>query len=251
MVAVEIKGGLGNQLFQYAYGVNLADRNKTTLALDISWYTKHFDREFLLNYFFDVRHSPYSKIMKLFRRRSEKTFTFEERLFMLPNNVYVSGYFQSPLYFSPDVMDICEAIRHKLNFDAGLPGWTAVHVRVGDFKTNPINYVLPKSYYEKAFQELNPKGIYVVTDDIYHAKNMFRGMFKEDNMMITSGNPVIDLSRISAFDSVVMANSTFSWWGALTADRMNDAKVICPKKYFSDKFPQSMEDFYPPGWKEV
>src|SRR5438094_449525 len=124
MIIVSITGGLGNQMFQYAFGRELAHKHGTELKLDINSYSNprynNPPRTYDLNIFnirevfathdeiaklaTRVRHDLTERVLnRLFGLKSshirEPHFHFDEALLDLPDNVYLSGYWQSAKYF--------------------------------------------------------------------------------------------------------------------------------------------------------
>ena len=111
-IYIKLNGGLGNQLFQYALGRNLALKNNAELKLDISWYKKEkktIHREYELKHFNieenfvtekDINKiKRFSKIPFLSRIRKEKNRNFESSILSLKKTTYLEGYWQSEKYF--------------------------------------------------------------------------------------------------------------------------------------------------------
>jgi len=176
---------------------------------------------------------------------------------------YLSGYWQSERYF----LHVQERIRTEFTFKKPLEGANAqmaraisdttsisVHVRRGDYLTNPKNHglmdVAQPAYYRSAIAHIggivtNPE-FFVFSDDIVWAKEN-----------ITSGYPCTFINHNSQADSYfdmylmsrcqhhIIANSTFSWWAAWL--NPSDRKiVIAPKKWFARSMP--IQDLLPPDW---
>ena len=166
-VIVESRGGLGNQLFQYALGFQLASSYSRQLIIDANWHTSHPDRPFEILEFLPKNVSVHissnrialgmarlelgrrsSKFLNLHTKRTfdEKTLTFDSEALTDPNKIRFRGYFQSWRYFS-DVNE--EVISSVLTLDrpskwftemenqlAENPSWLAIHVRRGDYETS-------------------------------------------------------------------------------------------------------------------
>src|ERR1700761_3926893 len=127
MIVVKLIGGLGNQMFQYAFGRSLAIQHNTDLFFDTrdleSKNPNHIQRHFSLNNF-KIAATVYQSTLNIegdkkenFLRRifssskdklkfiSEKKLHFDKEIGRVPDNVYLNGYWQSPLYFK-DAEDI-------------------------------------------------------------------------------------------------------------------------------------------------
>ena len=192
MVVVQLQGGLGNQLFQYAAGRALALRTRSSLLLDISQVGKGRYRPYRLDVFnldaqparkrdvpFEFRlphRSPLAR--KVFARLPqrlpthaalgpkivrEKGFAFDESVAGSTGDVYLVGFWQSPRYFE----DATDAIRADLALtpqSAGVEpmlaaklqreGTVSVHVRRGDYVDNPLFSPCSADYYRQALELL-------------------------------------------------------------------------------------------------
>jgi len=253
MIVVKIHGGLGNQLSEYAYGLALAKRNNTRLWCDLSMYKSgHDSRPLELRKIFNVKHSVVINSLKYLRHVKENMFQFNPALKTLGNFRYVSGYFQSYLYYT----EVKDELRFtdSVHFDyirelAKATGAdTCIHLRRGDYLESLRHYVLPDSYYLKAVEKLGAKKIIIFSDDPEYAKRFRDAHWLNGQRVyeVWQGiDPIHDLAAMSFFKNIVMANSTFSFWAAY----LSSAKVICPKKYFSGDI--SMLDFYLPEWEQI
>jgi len=104
----------------------------------------------------------------------------------------------------------------------------AIHVRRGDYVGNPFYVQLWKTnYYERAMELFPQEKFLVFSDDIEWCKAHFIGKqfeFSEGNDEVT------DLNLMAGCKGVIMANSSFSWWGAY----LSKGKVIAPKEWYTD-----------------
>ena len=123
MIVAKLKGGLGNQMFQYAFGRYLAIKNNTNLALDLSYLLDRRPRKFFIfrDYELDIFNidaflyedydfSGYSYF-------KEKYFHFDSEVLNIGDNSMIDGYWQSEKYFK----GICEVIRNDFTFKNSLP----------------------------------------------------------------------------------------------------------------------------------
>ena len=285
MIVVKINGGLGNQLFQYAAGRALAERHGAELVLDLGWFdnrpggntpwkyelhhypiqareTTPFEK-FLCRFYQGriIRRIPF--LPRRWRHFREKHFQYEPSFAHLPDQVYLDGYWQSSRYFE----DIKNIILKELQPTA-LPGKTnedlmnsmahtssvALHIRRGDYLSNPtaVNYhgVCSLDYYRAAIDfmvdKLQNPTFYIFSDDLGWAKANLNIQYPVHYVDNNSGeNAFQDLRLISNCKNQIIANSSFSWWGAWLNPNPNKI-VIAPKKWFLvDKDTSTL---YPDGW---
>ncbi|ROL59137.1 alpha-1,2-fucosyltransferase, partial [Bacteroidetes/Chlorobi group bacterium ChocPot_Mid] len=105
MIAVKLKGGLGNQMFQYAFGRSLAIKNNTGLFLDLSYLKDRTKkvffqfRDFELNIFNITSEVVENCVQDNLTVQKERHFHFEPEALDYPDNSYLDGYWQSEKYF--------------------------------------------------------------------------------------------------------------------------------------------------------
>jgi hypothetical protein len=282
MIVSHIIGGLGNQMFQYAAGRTLAHLNKTFIKLDVSSLEKNKLRSFDLlcfnvNIDFATRQEinnllPAHNFEKAFqyfsplKRRSyyrEKKFCFDEKVLRLGPNVYLKGYFQSEKYFLPAKAVIKADLTFKNDIAKNLEEFSAslknvnsvsIHIRRGDFSKDAITAdyhgTLGVDYYSSAIELIKSKItnpiFYFFSDDINWVKENLQipeAKFVSDNI---TKNHFEDLYLMSQCSHNIIANSSFSWWGAWLNN--NPGKlVIAPKNWFN-KGPKDTYDLYPDDW---
>ncbi len=115
------------------------------------------------------------------------------------------------------------------NIGQGIQPYVAIHVRRGDYVNNAFYVDLFKDgYYERAMAEFPGEKFLIFSDDIMWCKEqmLFKGCIFSER-----GDEVDDLNRIAACKAVIIANSSFSWWGAYLG---NHEKVVAPKEWFTD-----------------
>lgn len=184
----------------------------------------------------------------------------------LPDNVYLEGYWQSENYF----LDFEETIRESFRFpplidllNQGLAeamvskSSVSVHIRRGDYVSQTINqsiyYQCTLDYYRAAMAHINAHvanpSYYVFSDDIEWAKTVFA----DDAIQAFIGHnqgekSYIDMQLMSLCKHNIIANSTFSWWGAWLNE--NRAKiVISPREWFING--RSSKDLIPENWIKI
>lgn len=263
-------GGLGNQMFQYAFGRKIAYENNTELFFDISSYSYDHKRKYELNCF-PVKGKIISPTRLFFlkpflSRVSEKKYEFNSDYCKLKNNTYASGYWQSEKYFS----DISETIRKDFTFPSELfsenhryfsliksSHSVSIHVRRGDYVTNPGTNIYhgtcPVSYYKRAVYMLGKQikniKLFVFSDDIEWSKDNLRFQYPTFFVDNSSEKSYTDMKLMSLCKYHVIANSSFSWWAAWLNPR-RDKIVISPKRWFTDSAIQT-SDFIPEEWIRI
>lgn len=248
---------LGNQLFELASLIGLAKRYNTSLMLPPKWqYRSSFNLNSSIQYgnvdaFASIREPEFHCCLEFFDK-------FEH---VLKNErVYVEGYFQSELYWKPFEDEIRKAFEFAISIkedtdsfltdnDIEVENFVAVSVRRGDFAVDANHYLLPFEYYIGAITLYFPeKDIMVFSDDIPWCKEHFcmadrRIVFSENK------NAIEQLSLMSRFSDFVLANSTFSWWGAYLS-QAKTKKVVRPYYHFDGelKIKNNLKDHYPSSW---
>lgn len=283
-VTVRLVGGLGNQLFGYYAGAALAARHGVPLQLDTSWARHgltdhgieilHFD---LPGRWLDSRSLraklaapgsiPGRAIAKALREvpafgrplriHESATVGHDPTLLEQPAGTRLRGYFQSYRTVEHAVASgyprrprlkvasaWLDAISHRSHRESPL----AVHVRRGDYTKVKQFPLLGPSYYESAIEHLRAGGhsgpIWLFSDEPSIAGEAL-GKFRHEAESITSPDgPATEMLAMSEAASLVIANSTFSWWGAWMA---GDTKpVIAPEPWFTGG--ANIPGLIPPEW---
>jgi len=255
MVTAFLQGGLGNQMFQVCAAISLALENDDEYVFDMS---KHFlsnqgrkCKNYLNNIFRNLNFSSNLPIKNVYH---EPRFSYE-KINYLPD-VCLMGYFQSEKYFkkfsreirelfAPDPQSM-QIIKNKYG-EILEKNTVAVHIRRGDY-TRLSNYHPPCSleYYSRAMDHFPKDSVFLIfSDDIEWCKTTFEG----DNFVFIENNEdYIDFYLISLCKHVILANSSFSWWGAWLNNNENK-RVIAPHKWFGDSVEHDTRDLYCEGWR--
>ena len=286
MIIVKIIGGLGNQMFQYAYSKALQHKGYKVkidisafdtyklhggyqldkYAIDLEVSTLEENRNFYKN-------NIYSKILKRFGFNNkkivgEKTLLFDEKLLHIDDDKYIEGYFQSEKYF----IDIREELLKRFIITSSTSNYTekikndilnssmscSIHIRRGDF-TNSVNQNIHGTcdikYYQNAMSYIgNTIGnvdYFIFSDDIDWVKD---NLNVENAIYVDSKEnrlPHEDMYLMSLCSHNIIANSSFSWWGAWL-NQNNDKIVVAPEKWFAnDKFYNQSSDIVPDNWEKI
>ena len=272
-------GGAGNQLFQYAAGRALADHLGCDLVLDTRYVADSADRGDCFGHFRNARFSrdenlPPSKsdgalrygLWRKFGRdpkfHRERELGFDPGFFDLPANSYLHGYWQSQKYFNP----IIDQLRADLAFTTELnpanaqmaaqiataPTPVALHVRRGDYIASGSYAACSPDYYRAAADLLAKKlgtslTCFVISNDPAWAReNLDLGQESVFVDLNDEKTGHFDLRLMSLCAHNVIANSTFSWWGAWLNSHPGKL-VVAPKDWFAkDKL--SNPDICPEDW---
>jgi len=251
--------GLGNQMFCIATTLALADRNNVQAVfpdLKLGHYQyygetifhnldKGTDKSFLS---YEYRERPY-------------TSTIYNKIPFL-DNMKIVGHFQSYKYFDCckdlilDNFKISQEMENKIvnRYRVEVEGvTTSIHIRRGDYLNLIGHYeMLDSEYYSKALEHIGGVGtIFVFSDDIeWCEKNINLGEGKKI-VFVKDQSDVEDLWLMTKMTNNVIANSTFSWWGAYLNQNENK-KVVAPSKWFGPKRTKNnmleTKDLLPEKW---
>jgi hypothetical protein len=188
---------------------------------------------------------------------------YQKNIKRIRDNCYYDGYWQSEQYFKP----IESTLRNEYNLKLTLNNRNlalldeinssesiSIHIRRCDYITNKANRKLfeicPFEYYLTAINFFTTRFkhamFYIFSDDIYWTKSNFIGKqfrFIDNN----SEYPEIDMYLMSKCRHNIIANSSFSWWGAWLNSNP-DKIVIAPENWFKSQFNESIKDLIPPDW---
>lgn len=276
MITVYLAGGLGNQMFQYAAAYALARRRHTRLQLNLS----EFGRYELRSYMLDRYHLPADILVnyngsvwdKMAARLpvpghyQEPHYHIDPAFFTLKDGARLHGYFQSEHYFKEFADDLRDQFTPKnpvqdtrtqeaIN-QANVP--VSVHMRRGDYasdaKTQQIHGCASQAYYARAMslmQNLHGDAVtfFIFSDDPDYAQSAFSHFPGKHIVRGNPDDPHDDMQLMARCHHHVIANSSFSWWGAWLNPR-TDKTVIAPRQWFA---PETMRykntaDLFPERW---
>lgn len=255
MIIVRIVGGLGNQMFQYAYAKALQQKGYE-VRIDISQfknYKLHGGYQ-LHKYQIDLKEASFLQVLfanlRFIKPTKEKSLLFDKKLLLLQGNKHVKGYFQTEKYF----LNIREQLIHQFTIKEDISNQTseiakkiktqtntcAVHIRRGDYVSNKKNQAIhgicSLEYYQTAIKLMDEKyknmHYFIFSDDISWSKENLN--IKNAIYVDTKSIPHEDLFLMSLCKHNITANSSFSWWGAWLNQHL-EKTVIAPKKWFVSK----------------
>jgi hypothetical protein len=262
MIAVQLEGRLGNQLFQYAFIYAASKRLKTTFYIDKSvenfLLPKYFEIQTdglkpLDDYIFSIE--GYKNIFNVHAKKAFYHFinhivfwgnrividndtTAAVGLKMVKNNYLYNGFFHSQGFFDDFKEDIRSQFKiknvHTLAYEQIECQFPAskkkvvIHVRRTDYVD--LNLSLPLSYYKEAIASIGDENLtYIfISDDPHFVEKEFD--FIPDKYVSTQ-NEITDLQFLINADICILSNSSFSWWGAWLNNKQHK-QVFAPKFWF-------------------
>lgn len=286
MVIVKIWAGLGNQMFQYALYRQLQVM-KRDVKLDTSYYTQYnahngyeLSRVFNISecYATEEESKRFAAInLNFFSRAFRKLiytkkthyvqhilngFGFDEKVLRL-DNVYLQGYWQSEKYFENAKYQVRKDFEFKMPLDKRNSEIAnhimktlsvSIHVRRGDYlKSKNLGGICSSNYYQKALERVekqmrNPY-FFIFSDDINWCKEnikVLNGFYIDWNIGLDSYK---DMHLMSLCKHNIIANSSFSWWGAWLNNNP-DKLVIAPDRWFGNK-KTNIRDITPDAWVRI
>lgn len=264
MIYCNLKGGLGNMLFQIAA--------TKSVSIDIGvdcCFPNLIDNLNYLNadnlYNPKLNHSL--EYLKIFQKLNVSdpiniidslTYPFEfiPHQYIPLGNFFISGFFQSEKYFVHNRQEIIDFIKMPESIGNVITSkyssvlaqkTTSIHVRRGDYVIHPNHHPTQSlDYYLSAIELVKDKtDIFVVfSDDIQWCKNNFKDL---NAIYIENEKDYIELYLMSFCNNNIIANSSFSWWGAWLNENKNKI-VIGPKLWFGSSITHKTDDIIPETW---
>jgi hypothetical protein len=286
VIAVQLLGGMGNQMFQAAAGLVLARRCGARLIFDLSRFRSKGLRAYALGGFrldAQLRTEPahwFERLQRRFRLTAvqrpawwqgavyaERQYAFDADFEALRAPILLAGYFQSPLYFASLADEIADRFnptslatpeaRQKAQALAGEQS-VAVHLRLGDYASNPqarsVHGILPQSYYDAAINRMRtdiPGARFFILSDDAEAARAFAARLP-DGEALSGEHAGDDLFLMSQARHHIIANSSFSWWSAWL-DRRPGGIRIAPRNWFMPEAQKSRptDDLIPADWMRL
>jgi hypothetical protein len=284
IIAFAAQGGLGNQLFQYATARCLALRHQCPLVVDHHWFMKPpagvTKRQLELSQYpvafrlasaaellswtpMRSRLGPYLGSLLPMKVLREREHCINEAVLSASKNTYLFGYWQSEKYFADiraqlvsDFTPIAKPGSEDSRLIAEMRGGqsVSVHVRRGDYissaSTSAYHGTCSVEYYRRAVsyiaERVQPSTLFVFSDDPEWARKNLKFSFKT-TYVVHNGpdNAVADLRLMSYCQHHVIANSSFSWWGAWLANKAGQI-VVAPAKWY--RVDRPTPDLCPSNW---
>lgn len=286
-IIVSISGGLGNQLYQYAFAKALSIKFGMHILIDLSFFKGENSRKYRLEdlgIFEDM--APYYMRSSVFWRKLLRRFNLDsivlkhlykfdlygqkplefafigDKIRDTQNSILIDGYWQQEEYFKNEISTPFDLsyLKFKYEFNPSFK-YVSMHVRQGDYVSNSIYSriynVINIDYYIKAINILLANSteklkLIIFSDGL---KPEFVLKLKEVPIEIEYSKDIFDdelfdFWLMSKCNYNIVANSTFSWWAAYL-NQNEGKKVICPMNYFVDQNLNSKLNMYPSSWIKI
>lgn len=270
-IIVKFNGGLGNQMFQYAFARALEKKTGFKTIFDMSFFKKKYARPYELNVFnlnaefvedfwlklklkiiWELRKKLNGKKFLGLTLYSESHFEFDENAFKVKPNNYIEGFFQSEKYFK----DIEDEIRTDFQFKNSpdeenqkliekivATNSISLHIRRGDYikkkRYQNLYATCSLDYYKRGVEYItqhhpNPT-LFIFSDDIEWVKENLNLPYESVYISHNTGSKSYeDMRLMSLCKHNIIANSSFSWWGAWLNNN-KEKVIIAPQKWFNDE----------------
>jgi Glycosyl transferase family 11 len=285
MIIARLLGGLGNQMFEYAFARRLALVNDTELKLDTTQFATakvHTPRHYELGVFnikevfatpaeikhfkkFAPRNGKFGALHNFFfadenKYVRQRGFGFNPQYMKLGPDAYLEGLWASEKYFS-DIHGVLledftlkstDEYYQEILIDMNTTNSVSICFRRADFVNDPATAkhhgVTPLEYYYAAMKDIEAKigdpVYFIFTDDPEWVKNNFK-TDRPVRYVEHADNPAQGLVLMSKCAHNIIANSTFSWWGAWL--NQNKSKIVySPKRWFNVE--RDIKDLIPESW---
>lgn len=277
MITCNLQGGLGNQLFQIFTTIAYALKEQKAFLFELS------DKVGKRNTYWETFLNSIKKFTKKiliknvgFIKQKETGFHYAELESINSNDILLIGYFQSYKYFEKKNSYICnllelekqqQRIKEKYK-EYNYSNSVSIHFRYGDYKNLQYEYtLLPYEYYKQSLQYILERDAILDSIDKIE-RNILYFCQAEDNEDVnkirinlaiqfpnctfTKVDDVIEdweqMLIMSCCENNIIANSTFSWWGAYF--NQNPEKKVCyPEVWFGAKYSHyNTRDLFPDNW---
>lgn len=291
MIIVKLQGGLGNQMFQYAFGLSLSRKLNCGLYLDSTILRETGHNMVLRNYELDIfsdeiRIADTQQINKFIRPGKlqrllnktgiskttvyrEKSLRFDANALCVTPPAYFDGFWQTEKYFNAKLLRQAFAFTRSLNSKSGEIATeiaqqnnpVSIHIRRGDYvsskPTNELHGLCSLAYYQNAIALINERisypHFYIFSDDAeWTEQNLIPSLKNATLVHHNKGTDSWqDMALMSKCRHHIIANSSFSWWGAwLSADEKKT--VIAPQNWFAKPSAYFDDvDIVPSNWIKI
>ena len=286
MVIIRLKGGLGNQMFQISLGKALEKKGKDVYfdKIDLKEYLELHDWDEADSIFnIGLKYASQHNISRLSLKKDtiikrvlsrfivKKSHYYEQEgglfdsdIFNM-DDVYLDGYWQTEKYFNNISDYINKMFKFKKIEDLNnvklidsineANNSVSIHIRLGDYTNNNNSAIFggicTKDYYDRAIESFKNKynniQFYIFSND----KNYLKKYYNRKDFIIVNCNDERnawkDMYLMSLCKHNIIANSSFSWWGAYLNNNENKI-VVAPKKWLNTC---EMKDICPESWTRI
>jgi len=282
MITCNLMGGLGNQLFQIFTTISYAIDNNYPFFLkndQVLHENENITTRYTYWNSFLKKLSPYlSNINGFSKLYKEQSFRYS-KINMVVNHdeiLLIYGYFQSPMYFQHNINKIITLLNirelKKTLYDIVISQYitpeflsksVSLHFRMGDYKKiQDYHPLVTIDYYKNSIKYMcdklvfTPNILYFCEDEDVADVDVMIGLLKTEFPNIEfqrACNTLVDWNQLllmSLCKHNIIANSSFSWWGAYLNDESD--KIICyPSVWFGKNVEHNVCDLFPSRWVKI
>jgi len=270
IVSVNIKGGMGNQMFQVAAAYVYALREKGNLQIRyMDRHEKNDGRDiFWDSIFIRVRDCLVPRLPPLKVWKEISPITYTEIPPLTDEGIYLTEYMQSSKYFGDE--ESKQAVKKLLRADDEQKKEVngryqalidqkhrvvVLHARRTDYLLHAgVHGPLMGDYYKEAVSRAmkvieNPIFVLASDDNSYwgHIESYIPEVFSHEHYTIHESD-VHTMYLLQQFENFIMSNSTFFWWIVWLADAKH---VWVTSQWFGPRGPKEFEDVYEPNWERI
>lgn len=257
----------------------MKDSNVTTRTFELDVFNIEYEiaaKEDLNQVEFPEHRSKVQRLLwKLFKIKKympngnafvqKDAYEYDKSLFSNPSHFYYEGYFQNENYFKDVRKDLLA------NFNSGIPvdernqavldkihetNSVSIHVRRGDYVTlasaSKFHGTCSLDYYQKAIEHIAKKvpnpHFFLFSDDICWVIQNLKIDYPYTVVDFNQGKGWLDLNLMKNCKHNILANSSFSWWGAWLNEN-NSKVIVAPKKWNTKSFKKC--DILPKAWTKL
>ena len=289
MIIIKLFGGLGNQMFQYAFGYSLKKRGEVEVKFDISFYeNKIVHNQIMITDVFDLdlnlankndltnllgwrKYLLFNKLMKLINLKKKSYIKEDKNKNILDitndfDNKFYDGYWQNWNYFNNYKKDLNKVFTFNKRIKGKYDFWAksilennsvCVHLRRGDYLSNKKNkkvfHELKLNYFREAFELIKKNNenlkYFIFSDDIKYAKKIFEGEKKFIYVDVNEGLESFRDMQLMSLGKHIIISNSTFSWWAAWLGYEEKKNIIVPKLWFKEKM--QAHKYYLPGWHVV
>ena len=280
MIYIEIMGGLGNQLFQIFCGIAYSFENRIPFKINISKFdlVSPLDNiskrpTYWTNFLSNLSRFTYKDQLQIRYNHFETSFFKFDKIPCINQDFKLRGYYQSYKYFDGQFANICKMInldnqkaeiaeKHKVLL-SGAKKPISIHFRIGDYVKNlAMHPVLSNDYYIKCINYLKSEiqdleehyyllifGELCDNEKITQSIESIKAIYNIEIVICDYAIPDYEqLLLMSLSSHNIIANSTFSWWGAYFNNNYN--KIVCYPSIWNGSS-NNVNDLFPESWIKI
>jgi len=271
-ITCSLMGGLGNQLFQiFATMTHAIYTNQPVVFLRQEQLGNRFTAwNTLLKGLQPILVNELPSDMLVVR---EPEFPYNQLPYIPSRNISFFGYFQSEKYFKPCYKHVYnmsgiemrrDELKRRLSSDEFLETTVSLHFRIGDYKKiQHYHPIMTLEYYTRALAYIQSKVVAGPLKVVYFCENVDLGDVLVVVEKLQNKFPECTFVRcmegladweqmlyMSFCSHNIIANSTFSWWGAYLNNNTN--KIVCyPEKWFKPEAGLNTCNLFPNDWISI